>query len=109
MRRQRMILRRAVLLGCMAGMGMAAGAQVATPAVPPVPPPAPALVDTAKQMAAMQAKLDDWPQLARYRDADATLPPPAPGEKRVVFYGDSITDAWAKKPDAFFPGKGYVG
>jgi len=103
-----MILRRAVLLGCMAGMGMAAGAQVATPAVPPVPPPAPALVDTAKQMAAMQAKLDDWPQLARYRDADATLPPPAPGEKRVVFYGDSITDAWAKKPDAFFPGKPYV-
>jgi len=26
-----------------------------------------------------------------------------------VFYGDSITDAWAKKPDEFFPGKGYIG
>lgn len=32
-------------------------------------------------------------QIARYHDADAALPPPAPGENRVVFMGDSITDA----------------
>jgi lysophospholipase L1-like esterase len=57
----------------------------------------------------MQAKLNDWPQLARYRDANVSLPPAAAGEKRVVFYGDSITDAWARKPEQFFPGKPYVG
>lgn len=70
--------------------------------------PSPA-VDTAKQIATMQEKLNDWPQLGRYRDANAVLPPASPSEKRVVFYGDSITDAWAKKPEQFFPGKPYVG
>ena len=37
---------------------------------------------------------DDYGQLARYRDANAALKPPAPGESRVVFFGDSITDSW---------------
>ena len=63
----------------------------------------------AKQIAAMQKKLDDWPQLDRYREADAKLGDPAAGETRVVFYGDSITDAWAQHADEFFPGKPYVG
>jgi lysophospholipase L1-like esterase len=49
---------------------------------------------------------DDYGQLARYRDADAALKPPAAGENRVVFFGDSITDAW--KLDDYFPGKPYV-
>ena len=52
----------------------------------------------------------DWPQLARYRADNATLRAPAPGEQRVVFYGDSITDAWGRIADTgtFFPGKPYV-
>jgi lysophospholipase L1-like esterase len=52
----------------------------------------------------------DWPQLARYRADNATLPPLAPGEQRIVFYGDSITDAWGRIADTgtFFPGKPYV-
>lgn len=49
---------------------------------------------------------DDFGQLARYRDADAALKPPAPGENRVVFFGDSITDIWHL--DEYFPGKPYV-
>ncbi len=49
---------------------------------------------------------DDYGQLARYRDANAALKPPAPGESRVVFFGDSITDIWHL--DEFFPGKPYV-
>jgi lysophospholipase L1-like esterase len=49
---------------------------------------------------------DDFGQLARYRDANAALKPPASGEKRVVFFGDSITDLW--KLDEYFPGKPYV-
>jgi len=49
---------------------------------------------------------DDFGELARYRDANAALQPPAPGENRVVFYGDSITDIW--KIDESFPGKPYI-
>ena len=79
--------------------------QTSAPTLPPVQAPA----DSAKQIASMQQKLNDWPQLARYRDANATLPPAALGEKRVIFYGDSITDAWARNPDEFFPGKHYIG
>ncbi len=66
---------------------------------------------TAKQIATMQAKLADWPQLGRYRAANAALAPAAAGEQRVVFYGDSITDGWGRKAgteSTFFPGKPYV-
>jgi lysophospholipase L1-like esterase len=49
---------------------------------------------------------DDFGQLARYRDANSALQPPAAGEKRVVFFGDSITDLW--KLDESFPGKSYI-
>jgi lysophospholipase L1-like esterase len=56
----------------------------------------------------MQAKLLDWPQLDRYRADNAKLPPPAAGEERVVFFGDSITDAWGRTHGKFFPGKPYI-
>jgi len=49
---------------------------------------------------------DDFGQLARYREADAALKPPAPSENRVVFFGDSITDIWHL--DEYFPGKPYI-
>jgi lysophospholipase L1-like esterase len=49
---------------------------------------------------------DDFGQLGRYHDANAALQPPAPGESRVVFFGDSITDIWHL--DEYFPGKPYV-
>ena len=51
----------------------------------------------------------DWANLARYREANAKLPPPAAGERRVVFMGNSITDSWAPLFDSLFPGKPYVG
>jgi len=50
--------------------------------------------------------VNDYGQLARYRDANAALKPPVRGEDRVVFFGDSITDIW--KLDDSFPGKHYV-
>ncbi|MGA2810320.1 MAG: SGNH/GDSL hydrolase family protein [Candidatus Acidiferrum sp.] len=49
---------------------------------------------------------DDFGQLARYRQANAALAPPAARENRVVLIGDSITDYW-KLPD-YFPGQPYV-
>ena len=49
---------------------------------------------------------DDFGELKRYRDADASLAAPKPNENRVVFIGDSITDYW-KLADSF-PGKPYI-
>jgi lysophospholipase L1-like esterase len=92
---------------------------VATPMVAQVQPavagaaPAPSTAQAAPSSkpltdacAAMQKKLDDWPQLGRYAGANAALPPTQAG--RVVFYGDSITDAWTRNGGTFFPGKPYV-
>jgi lysophospholipase L1-like esterase len=54
------------------------------------------------------ARLRDWPQLERYRTANADLL--REGSKvEVVFLGDSITDSWSNERfGGFFPGKGYV-
>ena len=49
---------------------------------------------------------DDYGQMARYRDANTKLGPPASGENRVVFFGDSITDIWHL--DEYFPSKAYI-
>lgn len=49
---------------------------------------------------------DDFGELRRYRDANAALKTPGPGENRVVFFGDSITDIW--KLEESFPGKPYI-
>src|SRR5205809_4314643 len=49
---------------------------------------------------------DDYGQLARYRDGNAALDAPAPGEDRVVFFGDSITDIWNLAES--FPSKPYI-
>jgi acyl-CoA thioesterase I len=111
----------------------AASAQPATPASPapaapstaaptgavtfrPVPtvtiPENPTAADIApmlKELQRVKVRLDDWPMLSRYRDANAAVAPPAPGEARVVFLGDSITDAWDDpKYGGFFPGKPYI-
>jgi lysophospholipase L1-like esterase len=42
---------------------------------------------------------NDWPNLARYRDANRRL---APGATQVVFMGDSITEGWSDKAPALF-------
>src|SRR5207253_1483365 len=49
---------------------------------------------------------NDFGQLTRYRDANSRLNPPAAGENRVVFFGDSITDIWNLQE--YFPGKPYL-
>jgi lysophospholipase L1-like esterase len=54
----------------------------------------------------LQARINDFPNFARYREANGKLSLPAKGENRVVFLGDSITDSW--KIAEFFPGKPYV-
>jgi hypothetical protein len=50
--------------------------------------------------------LVDFGGLERFRKANAMLAAPKPGEDRVVFMGDSITEAW--KLENSFPGKPYI-
>jgi lysophospholipase L1-like esterase len=53
--------------------------------------------------------LMDFPWLAKFKEADLALGPPAAGEKRVVFMGDSITEGWHLTGTAgYFPGKPYI-
>src|SRR5260370_5548114 len=53
--------------------------------------------------------LHDWPNFARYAEANAAVPAPAKFDLRVVFMGDSITDAWVSPEyGGFFPGKPYI-
>jgi lysophospholipase L1-like esterase len=66
------------------------------------------LLTTAAMPARAQAADTDWPNLQRYRSANAALPAPAPGEQRVVFMGNSITEGWAPYFATSFPDKPYV-
>ena len=50
----------------------------------------------------------DWAKLQRYRQANAELRS-TPGERRVVFMGNSITEGFAPHFAALFPGRPYVG
>ncbi len=50
----------------------------------------------------------DWAQLDRYKEANTHLSEPKPGEKRVVFMGNSITEGWQQPELTFFSKKGYI-
>jgi lysophospholipase L1-like esterase len=53
-----------------------------------------------------QQLLTDFPELSRFKGEDFKQAPTAPGENRVVFMGDSITEGWHL--DTSFPGMPYV-
>ncbi|MBI2407449.1 MAG: SGNH/GDSL hydrolase family protein [Gemmatimonadetes bacterium] len=70
---------------------------------------APAAAQAARDSAALERLRNDWAGLRRYRAANDSLGAPTAGEQRVVFYGNSITDSWARHFPALFPGKSYIG
>jgi lysophospholipase L1-like esterase len=92
-----------VALGATLGGGVAAGQ----------PPPC---AEFGAQVAGLRESVKqheerskDWANLARYRDANAKVAPPARDEARVVFMGDSITDGWSRpEMGGFFPGKPFI-
>jgi acyl-CoA thioesterase I len=99
-----------MLLVSAACCGVAAPGTAPTLATASQTPAAPAQADDpSRLLAAQQRLLNDWPNLARYRDDNAKLEAPADGQPRVVFMGDSITDAWGRRLGvSFFAGKPYV-
>lgn len=79
---------------------------------PPQPAPAetpncPELARALTVLLARDTRMHDWQELSRYREENQNLEPPAAGESRVVFMGDSITDFWPRR-STFFPGKPYI-
>jgi lysophospholipase L1-like esterase len=104
----------AMILGGTAVMVSGGGLRAQVQPVAPVPPvqqtkPAGNCEDVATLKNTLEARntqLRDWPNLARYREANASV---VPGEARVVFMGDSITDGWVQPQyGGFFPGKPYI-
>jgi lysophospholipase L1-like esterase len=77
----------------------------------PAPQSGPEVAAAIGRLLDNDSRLRDWAQLGRYRDANRTLKPPAAGESRVVFMGDSITDAWpqARFGDFFSRNPSYIG
>ena len=90
----------------------AAQAQPPAAGSPPATAPSTSCPEVATVLMALMradARLRDWPDMTRYREANRTLAAPAAGEARVVFMGDSITDGWQQpRYGGFFPGKPYV-
>jgi len=79
----------------------------------PAPPPVPSCPELGAALVALtrnDARLRDWANLGRYRDANRALLAQPSNAPRVVFLGDSITDVWVQpRFGGFFPGKPYVG
>jgi lysophospholipase L1-like esterase len=89
----------AVWLAPLALVSFAAAQQTATTPTSPTSSSTPAAscpeVERAMtQLMQNDARLRDWPNLNRYREANRKLAAPASGESRIVFMGDSITDSW---------------
>jgi lysophospholipase L1-like esterase len=61
-----------------------------------------------QKLAAQRHLLNDFGGLIRYGSEDAEIGPPKPGENRVVFLGDDLTDLWGQGGAKFFPGKPYL-
>src|SRR5687767_4674561 len=93
----------AILIGLLMAVSVAAGQQPAPPAVPSCP-------ELGTALSALVRNARDWANLTRYREMNRTVAAPAANDARVVFMGDSITDAWPQPLYGdFFTGKPYVG
>jgi lysophospholipase L1-like esterase len=65
--------------------------------------------DPAERATCLETVVKDFGRLERFHAANLALGPLGKGERRIVFFGDSITDNWSKPNyGGFFPGKRYV-
>jgi len=66
------------------------------------------LILLASIFTAVSLHAQDWANFERYRADNEKLTDPKPGENRIVFMGNSITDGWINADPGFFAGKSYV-
>jgi lysophospholipase L1-like esterase len=91
-------------------MPLAVTALIGQQEAPAIVPSCPELATALNALIRNDVRARDWANLARYREANRLLAPALPGQARVVFMGDSITDAWPQpRFGDFFAGKPYVG
>jgi len=57
---------------------------------------------------AQNTTAQDWANLNKYKKNNTALVPLTPGQKRIVFMGDSITEFWSAINPEFFIGKPYI-
>lgn len=55
-----------------------------------------------------KSNAQDWANLAKYENQNASILPKKSGEKRIILMGDSITEFWLKIHPDFFEGKPYL-
>lgn len=71
------------------------------------PDPAETIKDLENRLVNEGKLINDFGGLNRYGSEDTEIRNPAPGENRVVFFGDQITEHWGAGEAKFFPGKPY--
>ena len=104
---KRMMLRGLAIFGLVVGsLGVVGLAGQETGTKPETIAPPPGMVAPEPPKPAAYDARNDWAYLERFKEADLKLGAPSPGEDRVVFMGDSITQGWHL--EASFPGKTYV-
>lgn len=114
--RQLLVLTFSLLSCVVSGMAQApqASAQSGSPpqsSSSPVPAlqESPECTEAKAAVTRLEARLRDWPALARYRNDNEKIASANKNEMRVVFLGDSITDSWDDpKYGGFFNGKPYL-
>ena len=57
----------------------------------------------------VSAQKTDWAKFDRYAEANREVQADPDNKRRVVFYGNSITQFWASKRPAFFESNGFIG
>ncbi|GAC1501300.1 MAG: hypothetical protein NVS1B6_07640 [Steroidobacteraceae bacterium] len=95
-----------LLLGCFLGTSMSSFSQTIS-AAPEMALPTPEQITDCSKVA-REMMFHDLAGFARYGPANAMLPPAGPGERRVVFMGDSITDSWASVDPKFFARSDFI-
>lgn len=60
-------------------------------------------------IASVQAQHPDFGNTGRYAKANKALPAPTKGEKRVILFGNSITEGWVNLHPEFFKRTGFIG
>jgi lysophospholipase L1-like esterase len=93
----------------LAAVSVSAGDQSPATAPAAAPPACPEVATALTTLMQNDGRMRDWANLGRYREGNRSVAPGSDAGSRVVFMGDSITDAWPPRVPEFFAGKPYIG